>query len=438
MSGVLMSLSETPVYNLKVVLKETGIAADTLRAWERRYGLPKPQRTAGGHRLYSQHDIELIKWLMARQAEGLSISRAVDLWMELTASMRDPLADYARTEVDSESLPAAATSLDTLRARWLAACMAYNESDADQALNQAFALYPVEAVVIELLQAALHEMGEMWHAGGTSVQQEHFASALAARRLDSLISAAPQPTRKETILLACPPEELHAFPLLLLSLLLRRRGWNIVYLGADVPLSRLEETVQSVRPVLVVLAAQGLVAAAALRDTAVLLSKMAVPLAYGGRIFNQLPELRELIPGHFLTQNIQDVPGRIELLLEDALPTAEVEKSPSNPLARAYQLNRPLIEAALRDDPLASALEGRDLESANLYFGRTLSAALQLGQVDYLKAELDWFRGLSIRERKPAESLKEYFLAYSNAVRQLMGPQGSPVADWLDRYISAS
>ena len=64
------------------MLKETGIAADTLRAWERRYGLPKPERTSGGHRLYSQYDIQTIKWLMARQAEGLSISRAVEAWNE--------------------------------------------------------------------------------------------------------------------------------------------------------------------------------------------------------------------------------------------------------------------------------------------------------------------------------------------------------------------
>ena len=85
--------STTPAFNLKVVLKETGLAADTLRAWERRYGLPTPERTAGGHRLYSQYDIETIKWLIKRQAEGLSISRAVDLWNEKLASGSDPLAD---------------------------------------------------------------------------------------------------------------------------------------------------------------------------------------------------------------------------------------------------------------------------------------------------------------------------------------------------------
>src|SRR5574342_1000362 len=96
-------VSTTPVFNLKVVLKETGLPADTLRAWERRYGLPVPERTPGGHRLYSQRDIETIKWLMKRQAEGLSISRAVDMWNEQIASGTDPLADSAQLALTSPS-----------------------------------------------------------------------------------------------------------------------------------------------------------------------------------------------------------------------------------------------------------------------------------------------------------------------------------------------
>ena len=91
--------SITPAFNLKVVLKETGLAADTLRAWERRYGLPAPNRTAGGHRLYSQRDIETIKWLMKRQEEGLSISRAVEIDAEASSgSAKDPwcMSDFVR------------------------------------------------------------------------------------------------------------------------------------------------------------------------------------------------------------------------------------------------------------------------------------------------------------------------------------------------------
>ena len=84
------SVNKKPIYNLKVVVRETGLKPDTLRAWERRYNLPNPQRTNGGHRLYSQHDIEILKWLIDRQSEGMTISRAVALWQELTDREGDP------------------------------------------------------------------------------------------------------------------------------------------------------------------------------------------------------------------------------------------------------------------------------------------------------------------------------------------------------------
>ena len=83
--------SKTPAYNLKVVIRETGLKPYTLRAWERRYGLPNPQRTEGGHRLYSQHDIEMIKWLIERQNEGLRINHAVELWRSFEEAGQEPL-----------------------------------------------------------------------------------------------------------------------------------------------------------------------------------------------------------------------------------------------------------------------------------------------------------------------------------------------------------
>ncbi|NOH02063.1 MAG: MerR family transcriptional regulator [Chloroflexi bacterium] len=97
--------SKSPAYNLKAVLRETGLAADTSRARERRYGLPAPRRGAGGHRLYSQYDIEIVKWLIARRAEGLSISRAVDLWNEITASGSGPLAGLAPSSLAALTVP---------------------------------------------------------------------------------------------------------------------------------------------------------------------------------------------------------------------------------------------------------------------------------------------------------------------------------------------
>src|SRR3982751_5110976 len=73
----LAQLSTAPVFNTKAVARETGVPADTFRAWERRYGMPRPQRTQGGHRLYSERDIAIIRWLRDRTDQGVNISHAV-------------------------------------------------------------------------------------------------------------------------------------------------------------------------------------------------------------------------------------------------------------------------------------------------------------------------------------------------------------------------
>src|SRR5690242_18230910 len=85
----LAQLSTSPVFNTKAVARETGVPADTFRAWERRYGVPRPQRTAGGHRLYSERDIAIIRWLRDRTDEGVNISHAV---MLLANTLETPAA----------------------------------------------------------------------------------------------------------------------------------------------------------------------------------------------------------------------------------------------------------------------------------------------------------------------------------------------------------
>lgn len=71
----------------------------------------------------------------------------------------------------------------------------FNERTAEQILAQAFALFPSEVVCLEILQRGVREIGEGWYAGKISVQQEHFASALVTRKLESLLNATPPPLR---------------------------------------------------------------------------------------------------------------------------------------------------------------------------------------------------------------------------------------------------
>ena len=232
--------NDIPTYNLKVVIQETGLKPDTLRVWERRYGLPDPERTAGGHRLYSERDIAIIKWLQERKAEGLSISRAVALWRQHVEQGEDPL----EPEPSSSALPAAppavqGETLSELQQEWIDACLAFDEQKAEQVLTQAFAQASPETVSVQVLQKGIAAIGAEWYAGKVTVQQEHFASTLVMRRLSALVMASPPPTRPGRILVACPPDENHTIGALLLTFFLRRRGLDVLFLGADVPVDRL-------------------------------------------------------------------------------------------------------------------------------------------------------------------------------------------------------
>ena len=432
--------NEGPLFNLKAVVQQTGLKADTLRAWERRYELPSPVRSGGGHRLYTQRDIEVLRWLMARQHEGLSISRAVDLWRQIEAGGRDPLLAPAPVPPLPSSLAEARPvggMLDQLRQEWLAACLAYDELRAEQAVAQAFALYPPETVCLDLLQRALGEIGDRWQQGTATVPQEHFASELAIRRLESLVIAAPPPTRPGQILAACPPQEHHVFGLLLLTLLLRRRGLAVVYLGADVPVEQLEATVAAVQPDLVVLAALRLPSAATLLETARALQGR-VPVGYGGRVFNSLPPIRSRIPGHFLGESVEAASHVVDSLMSAPRPAPGGEPIPAEVRVALehFRERRGPIEAKIGQAAGVIGLSLGHLVHANEEFALHLEAALGLGDVALLDTDITGVEQRLTQEGMPTGMLTRYLRAYCQVAEEQLDERGDLILAWLRRITS--
>jgi len=434
-----MSIDHTPLYNLNAVLKKTGLKADVLRAWERRYELPMPQRSAGGHRLYSEYDIETVKWLRNQQAEGLSISRAVELWREILQSGHDPLNSYGPRKVPtSQHPPISDNRIDSLRNFWLEACLNFDDQKAEEALHQAFVLYPMEKVCTEILQKGLSIIGEAWYRDKASVQQEHFASALAARCLETLISATPPPTRRHTVLTGCPPGEWHTLSALIFSLFLRRRGLKVVYLGANIPALQIEETAAAIQPDLIVLATQQLTTAASLQSLVISLQKHSMPISYGGLVFKRIPDLRQRIPAHFLGESIAEGMERIEQLLVAPTP-APAAILPDNSLqetARLFRENRGLLEHELDQDLQRAGLQYTYIHEASVHFNNSLTAALELGDIAYLEAELDWVSKLLSGQQIPGERLHHFLAAYKQTISKQMGEDSASITQWIDAYLN--
>lgn len=287
-------LDTKPIYNIKAVAEATGLPPTTLRAWERRYGALAPSRTGSGYRLYSERDIAVLRWLKARVDEGLNISQAIALLAH----------EQARTSaVASEPRSERLRGLGKTREALAAALLEFDEARADEILEEAFAAFGVEEVLERVVGPALIQVGEKWHRGQVSVAGEHFASNYLRRKLESIINASPRRDEGPLLMLACAPDDWHELGLLLVYLFLRRRGYNVLYLGQNVPVAHFIREIRRLRPALVMVSATTRESVPGLIELARAIEGLDAPrpeFGYGGAIFNAEPSLRAEVPGIFL------------------------------------------------------------------------------------------------------------------------------------------
>ena len=432
---------DAPVYNLNVVVKKTGLKPPTIRAWEKRYGMPNPERTAGGHRQYSQRDIDTLNWLVTRQEDGMSISHAVKLWRTLDDQGDAPLLDpepVLVTESSQSIVPQTSTEIANLRSDWVNACLSFDRVTAEQVLVRAFALFPPDVVTVQLLQAGLSEIGELWYQGEVSIQQEHFASAMSVQRLEMLIAATPPPTHPERIIVASAEDDFHVFSPLLFTFLLRRRSWDVLYLGADLPAASLEETVAQVKPHMLIVSAQTLSTATSLLGLTSALANYDTIVGYGGIIFNMMPQLRDRIPAHYLGPTIDGAVAFVERLLRHRTPNPSVTSDHSlNRALAQFKRQRYLIESDVWSNYMAKGKPTDQLAEINNEFAGIIMAALIFGDSDILISDMEWSEYLSNSYRLSETEAQEYLATYQEAAKAHLSGPAQMIADSLQE-ISAN
>lgn len=218
------------------VARRTGLSPHVLRAWERRYGVPRPARTEGGFRLYTAEEVERLERMRALVARGLAPAEAA----------RAVTAPLSRLELERPPLRALVVGLEEALER-------FDEGGSHAAIDRLLASFGLETVLAEALLPVLRRVGDRWASGEITVAQEHFAASLIRGRLMGLArgwgdGAGP------LALLACPEDELHDIALLIFGIALGRRGWRIVFLGADTPVGTLARAADELHPDAVVLA----------------------------------------------------------------------------------------------------------------------------------------------------------------------------------------
>lgn len=321
----LQEYTAMPLYNIKAVEQSTGISSSTLRAWERRYHVCQPQRSDSGYRLYSDRDIAVIRWLKAQVDAGMSISQAVAWLDSLTASagtlehvILPANGDMVMTPLSPATHHMMRRDYAVLQKELVNALLAFDEDGAELILAEAFSLYPLELVGENLIAPVLIEIGERWHRGEITVTREHYATSLLQQRLAAILRTAPHPNKKNLIWVTCAPGEDHEIGAMLLTIYLRRAGYQTQYLGKNIKASDLINDANQYQPTMIMLSATTQESAVNLQLLTKELAKLMTVrpiIGYGGRIFQKQPELRSEVVGIYMGDTAYEaVESTMELL----------------------------------------------------------------------------------------------------------------------------
>jgi methanogenic corrinoid protein MtbC1 len=229
---------EERLYSIREAACLLDLKPTTLRAWERRHGLPRPRRAINGYRLYTEADLEVLRRLKARTEAGIRIGIAVEEGSPAGGGLHSDLEP---------------TAIESLRNRVVEAILRTDERQAAGAMREALVLHMAEDVLASIMEPILIWIGDEWAAGRIPISVEHFASSLFVRQLVVLHAASPNSWRPGIALAACHPDDRHEIGLLMITVGLRRRGWDVRYLGADLPAFDLGRAAAQLRPDVVIL-----------------------------------------------------------------------------------------------------------------------------------------------------------------------------------------
>ena len=262
------------MYTIKEAAARAGLTPTVARAWERRYGVVEPARTASGYRLYDERAIDRLRTMRRLVENGWSASAAARAVNDGTAP------DVGR---DSGPSTAAMASADPIDA-FVAAAEALDGDAIEAALDELFGRGSFEAIVDAWLMPAAAALGDAWESGRITVAGEHAASSALARRLAGAFEAAAR-VEGRPVVVGLPPGSRHELGALAFATALRRRGLPVLYLGADVPVASWLHVRDLLRPRLLVVAAVTADDRSAARDVsqAVRETGDVTPIAFGGR-----------------------------------------------------------------------------------------------------------------------------------------------------------
>jgi methanogenic corrinoid protein MtbC1 len=237
-------------YSIRVTSRLTAIELDTLRMWERRYGFPRPERTGGGSRVYSESDVEVLKLIRRAIDNGYRPGEVVgkpreELMQLILATSEQPrraTSPVARGTAQSSADPAGiAPSVPSL----LAALGRDEVAEVRTGLRQCVQALGSKRFLTEVAHPLCIQVGEMWASGKLEVRHEHLLSECLSAQLRVMMSAYEDHEGAPRVLLSTLPEERHGLGLAMVEVYLAIRQVTPILLGVDTPAEQILKAARS-------------------------------------------------------------------------------------------------------------------------------------------------------------------------------------------------
>ena len=248
---------ETPALRIGAVARRTGVAVATLRAWESRYGVLRPSRTEGGHRLYSEEDVDRVLAVLRLTAQGWSVAAAAG---SVTAERSPARLGLVRSPAEAGQGPAGAAEeradATTLRLRddLARSIRDFDASAAEEVLDTSIARIGVAFTLEDVVMPVLRDLGVGWEDDPSLIASEHFATNTLRPRLHRLLTGV-RGAAAPTCVAAAPEPEDHELGVLSAAAVAADLGFRVTYLGSRTPTAALERSIATLRPDVVLVGA---------------------------------------------------------------------------------------------------------------------------------------------------------------------------------------
>ncbi len=267
-----MDKSKAPRHPIRVASQRTGLTPATLRAWERRYAVVEPDRSDGGQRLYSDHDIERLTRLRLLTEAGRAISQVAELSDQEAEAL---LAEDREAQAPEPRPTGYSVSPDRMVDTAYHFVHTMNAGELEYTLRRAVVTLGAASFMENVVAPLLHRIGSAWVAGDLNPGQEHVATEVVERVLGWVTEPMPA-NGGPKVLVATLPNERHGLGAKLAAVTAAMEGWEVCDMGTDLPTSSVADGAETVDAQVVALS---------------LVNK-----ALNGAAFRAIVELRERLP----------------------------------------------------------------------------------------------------------------------------------------------